>query len=161
MPAVGDEAPEFTLPAAFGDSYDDVGTVQLSGVDAETVVLAFFPAAFTGGCKTELRTFRDSIAQFNDCDTAVLGISADLPPALNVFSLEHDLNFPLLSDAERTAIEAYDVVREDLYGTTGARRSIFVVRDGTVSYRWVRDPDEQVDYADLVRSVQQVVTDAA
>lgn len=41
---VGDKAPDFTLPSTEG------GTVHLADyVGKGTVVLAFFPAAFTGG----------------------------------------------------------------------------------------------------------------
>ena len=40
---VGDQAPNFTLPATDGQTY------SLSGLKGKTVVLAWFPKAFTGG----------------------------------------------------------------------------------------------------------------
>jgi thioredoxin-dependent peroxiredoxin len=41
---VGDKAPDFTLPSTDG------GTVHLASlIGKSTIVLAFFPAAFTGG----------------------------------------------------------------------------------------------------------------
>jgi hypothetical protein len=41
---VGDRAPDFTLPSTDG------GTVHLASlIGKSTIVLAFFPAAFTGG----------------------------------------------------------------------------------------------------------------
>ena len=160
MVNVDEPAPNFTLPASYGDSYDDVGEFTLAESAHETVVLAFFPAAFTGGCTEEMCNFRDSIAQFNDSDAQVYGISVDLPPALNVFSQKHGLTFPLLSDFNQVAIEKYDVVRENLYGVTGvARRSIFVVHDGTVVYRWVKGEDEELSYAALVEEAERAVAE--
>jgi peroxiredoxin Q/BCP len=40
---VGDRAPEFSLPGTDGKTY------SLSGLKGKTVVLAWFPKAFTGG----------------------------------------------------------------------------------------------------------------
>lgn len=163
MIEIGDRAPDFTLPAAYGETYDDVGEFRLSdATDEGIVVLAFFPAAFTGGCTEEMCAFRDSIARFNESDAQVYGISVDLPPALNVFIQEHGLNFPLLSDFNQEVIAKYGVVRDDLYGVSDvARRSVFVIADGEVVYTWVRTGDERPEYAELVRTVEQAVNEHA
>lgn len=159
MPEVGDPAPDFTVPMAGGDAYDDIEPFTLSAAFPDgPVVLAFFPAAFTGGCTEELCTFRDEMASFEALDASVYGISVDLPFALNVFAMEQELSFPLLSDFDGEAIEAYDVVLEGTRGLSGvAERSVFVVdTDGVVRYRWVRE-DGNPDFGWLVEQVREAV----
>lgn len=161
MPEVGDQAPDFTVPMAGGDAYNDIEPFTLSEALSDgPVVLAFFPAAFTGGCTEELCTFRDELASFESLDAQVYGVSVDLPPALNIFSMEQELTFPLLSDFDTKLIEEYDVVLEGLYGLSGvAQRSVFVVdTDGAITYRWVREGDNP-DFGWLVEQVHEAVAD--
>ena len=60
MVTVGDTAPAFTLTAT------DKSKVSLADHAGSRVVLAFYPAAFTGVCTTEMCAFRDSMSQLND-----------------------------------------------------------------------------------------------
>ena len=69
----GDQAPDFNLRSTDGE------TVSLSDQRGSNVVLAFFPAAFTGVCQTEMCTFRDSLSVFNEMNAKVFGISVDPP----------------------------------------------------------------------------------
>ncbi|MCI0794197.1 MAG: redoxin domain-containing protein, partial [Chloroflexi bacterium] len=68
---VGQTAPEFTLHD------QDREKRSLSDYKGQNVVLAFYPGAFTGGCTTEMCTFRDRLEQFNSLNAQVLGISVD------------------------------------------------------------------------------------
>jgi len=159
---VGDAAPDFTVPMAGGDAYDDVSGFTLSGALGEgPVVLAFFPAAFTSGCTEEMCSFRDDFAAFRGLDAAIYGISADLPFAQNVWIDRHDLPFPMLSDQHHEAIEAYGVVRRDMYDlVTAARRAVFVLdADGNVTYRWVREGDNP-EFDAFVDEVREAVAAA-
>ncbi|MFC6905700.1 peroxiredoxin [Halalkalicoccus tibetensis] len=159
----GDPAPDFTVPVAGGEAYNDVGEFTLSEhVGNGPVVLAFFPAAFTSGCTEELCTFRDSLGAFEAVDASVYGISTDLPFAQNEFIRQEGLTFPLLSDYDHEAIEAYDVVLEGFYDVMSvAERAVFVIDDdGTVAYRWVRD-GENPDFEQLVSEVRDAVESAA
>jgi peroxiredoxin len=159
MVEVGDEAPNFTAPLANGD----VEVVELSDLIAEDapVVLAFFPAAFTGVCTDEMCTFRDEMAQFDDVGATVYGISVDTPFTQNEFRAQNDLNFDLISDTNRKIIDAYDVSMDfaDLGVYEVAKRSVFVVdADGKVTYRWVSDdPGVEPDYEE----VENAAADAA
>lgn len=155
----GDPAPDFTVPIARGAAYNDVDEFTLSeNLGAGPVVLAFFPAAFTSGCTEELCTFRDSIGAFDALDATVYGISTDLPFAQNVFIQQEGLEFPLLSDFDHDAIEAYDVVLEDFYDVmTVAERAVFVVdEEGTITYRWIRE-GENPDFDRLVEEIREAV----
>ena len=73
MLEIGATAPNFTLPNTKREA------VSLADLRGKAVVLAFFPAAFTGVCEKELCTFRDSLASFNDVGATVLGIAVDAP----------------------------------------------------------------------------------
>ncbi|SDZ88010.1 Peroxiredoxin [Haloplanus vescus] len=145
----GDEAPDFTAPLA----NSDVETFTLSDhLEEAPIVLAFFPAAFTGTCTTEMCTFRDQLSNFEDVGATVYGISVDLPFTLNEFRRQNDLNFGLISDERRELIDAYDV--ETTFSPLDmrvAQRSVFVVDgNGTVTYVWRGSAKDEPDY-DAVR----------
>jgi peroxiredoxin len=146
MVDIGDEAPDFTVPLANGG----VESFTLSDrLDEAPIVLAFFPAAFTNTCTTEMCTFRDRLANFEEVGGSVYGVSVDLPYTLNEFRDEHDLNFGLLSDERRELIDAYDVVdRWEPRDIRVAKRAVFVVDgDGRITYQWVADnPKQEPDY---------------
>jgi peroxiredoxin len=152
--AEGDRAPTFTAPLAA----DGVGTFALSERLSEApIVLAFFPAAFTGTCTNEMTEFRDRMAAFEDAGGTVYGVSVDSPFALAEFREQHDLNFGLISDFEKTVIDRYGV-RDDfadlgVYGL--AKRAVFVVDgDGVVTYRWVgEDPSLEPEYDAVLAAV--------
>jgi peroxiredoxin Q/BCP len=122
--APGDEAPDFTLNDADGNS------VTLSSLRGQRVVVYFYPAAMTPGCTKQACDFRDSQADLAAADTTVLGISPDKPEKLARFREKEGLNFTLLSDPDRKVLEAYGAYGEKkLYGKTivGVIRSTFVV----------------------------------
>jgi len=132
---VGSRAPDFTL------MNQDREPVSLSGEKGHPVVLAFFPAAFSSVCTTELCTFRDNIAKLNSAHATVLGISVDTFFSLKAFQDQQKLNFPLLSDFNKQVIRDYGAFNEDMIGLKGiAKRAVFVVdKDGVVRYREVLD----------------------
>ena len=151
MVEVGDDAPEFTAPLANGD----IEVVSLSDlVDEDApLVLAFFPAAFTGVCTDEMCTFRDELSGFEDVGATVYGVSIDTPFTHNEFRDQNDLNFDLVSDNDKEIIDAYDVSMdfEDFGVYEVAKRSVFVVdADGEVTYKWVSDdPGVEPDYEEV------------
>ena len=159
MVRTGDTAPDFSVPMAGGETYNDLEPFSLSSaLESGPVVLAFYPAAFTSGCTTEMCAFRDSIGAFERVDAQVYGVSVDLPFAQNIWMQEHDLSFPMLSDWDHTVIYDYDVVLPDMYGSIEvAQRSVFVIdTDGTIVYDWVRD-GENPDFEDLIDEVRDAV----
>ena len=150
--SAGDKAPDFNLRSTDGEM------VSLSDQSGSNVVLAFFPAAFTGVCQTEMCTFRDSLAAFNDMNAKVFGISVDPPFSQAEFSSQNDLTFPLLSDFGGATVDAYGVGLPNLAGIEGynvAQRSVFVVDgDGNVRWSWVSDsPLNEPSYDDVKAAV--------
>jgi thioredoxin-dependent peroxiredoxin len=131
--AVGDPAPDFTLPAADGS------TVRLSDLRRRHVVVYFYPKAETPGCTTEACDFRDNLASLQGAGYAVLGISPDTPAELAGFAAHHSLPYPLLSDPDHQVLDEWGAWGEKtLYGkqVVGVIRSTLVV-----------DPDGKVELA--------------
>lgn len=158
MVDVGDDAPGFTAPLVT----EAIAEATLSTHLADgPVVLAFFPGAFSGTCTRELNTFTDRLEAFAARDATVLGVSTDLPWALQRFREREGLSFGLVSDPDGRICRAYGVLTTydpwDLPGI--ARRSVFVVdADGTVTYRWLADdPGQEPEYD----AVQEAVRAAA
>ena len=152
---VGQPAPHFKL-------YDqDRQARDLNDFKGQNVVLAFFPGAFTGVCTTEMCTFRDRLEQFNSLNAQVLGVSVDPPFSQKVFADQNNLNFPLLSDFNREAANAYDVPLPNLAGLEGyvaCKRAVFVIDgNGVVQYTWVGDsPANEPDYDEVRQAVSNL-----
>lgn len=128
--AAGDTAPDFTLPTADG------GSVTLSDLRGQHVVVYFYPAAGTPGCTKQACDFRDSLASLQAHGYRVVGVSPDAVPALARFAEAEDLTFPLASDPDKAVLGAWGAWGEkSLYGktVTGVIRSTVVVDpEGTV-----------------------------
>ena len=69
MVNIGDTAPSFTLK---NTAKEDVNLADYTG---KTVILVFYPGAFTGVCDKEMCAFQDNMAKLNEANTAVLGLS--------------------------------------------------------------------------------------
>jgi peroxiredoxin Q/BCP len=131
--AVGDPAPDFTLPAADGS------TVRLSDLRGRHVVVYFYPKANTPGCTTEACDFRDNLASLQAAGYTVLGVSPDTPAELAGFAADQSLPYPLLSDPDHAVLQEWGAWGEKtLYGkqVVGVIRSTVVV-----------DPDGKVELA--------------
>ena len=83
MVKIGDSAPTFTLK---NTSKDDISLSDYSG---QTVILAFYPGAFTGVCDKEMCAFQDNMGKLSDANAVVLGISVDSPWANAEFSRKY------------------------------------------------------------------------
>jgi peroxiredoxin Q/BCP len=129
--AVGERAPQFTVPDAQGK------LVSLEDYADKKVVVYFYPAAATPGCTTEACDFRDNLNSLRQAGYEVLGISPDTGDALQSFAEAESLNFPLLSDpdfAVATAYGAYGEKEANGRKFNGVLRSTVVVgADGKVS----------------------------
>jgi peroxiredoxin Q/BCP len=126
----GDPAPEFTLPDADGKP------VSLTNFRGQRVIVYFYPAAMTPGCTTQACDFRDSLTALNGAGVAVIGISPDPVEKLAQFRAQQSLTFPLLSDPDKSVLNAYGAYGEkNNYGKVvlGVIRSTFVIdADGKI-----------------------------
>ncbi len=153
MVSPGDTAPAFTLTAT------DKSKISLADHAGERVVLAFYPAAFTGVCTTEMCSFQDSMAALNKTGATVFGVSVDSPFANGAFAKENGIEFTLLSDVHRTMITDYGMTFENFVidGYTVANRGVVIVEaDGTVGYVWVCESlGQEPDYEAILAHCTQ------
>lgn len=129
-----DKAPDFTLPR------DGGGTVSLSGLRPQAVVLYFYPRDDTSGCTRQAIGFTDLAAEFEAAGAAVVGVSKDSVASHDKFARKHRLGVILASDAEADICERYGVWREkQMYGRKfmGIERTTFLIDGGgTVRRVW-------------------------
>lgn len=124
---VGDQAPDFSLPSATGE------TVRLSDFRGRSaVVLFFFPKANTPACTAEACAFRDSYEAFVDAGAEVIGVSADATETHREFAGRHHLPFRLVSDASGSLRRLYGVPKT--FGLLPGRVTYVIDREGIVRH---------------------------
>jgi peroxiredoxin Q/BCP len=130
----GDKAPAFSLPDQDGKK------VALKDLKGKPSVIYFYPADDTPGCTKEACQFNENLTTFNRAGVKVIGISPDGAIKHNRFREKYGLKFPLLSDPEHKAMEAYGAWGEKtMYGkkTVGVIRSTFLLDDkGVITRAW-------------------------
>jgi len=126
-----------------------------------SLVLAFYPGAFTSVCTKEMCALRDSLVKFNVLNAQVVGVSVSDPFSNKAFAERNGLTFPLLSDYERRVVRAWGIALDDfagMKGYTAAKRSVFIIdKTGTIRYRWVSDnPAKEPDYAEIEKRLKEI-----
>ncbi|GAA4923261.1 thioredoxin-dependent thiol peroxidase [Nesterenkonia rhizosphaerae] len=129
----GDTAPDFTLTTASGES------LSLSSLRGKKVIIYFYPKASTPGCTTQACDFRDSLASLQGAGYQVLGVSPDPVAALENFTSNEELTFPLLSDEDHSVAEAY--------GAWGEKKNYGRVFEGLIRSTVVIDENGVVELA--------------
>jgi peroxiredoxin len=148
--AIGSRAPDFNLLDSDGNEFG------LSSLSGKKVVVAFFPAAFSGVCAEELCTFRDALADYSALSAEIVGISVDGRFANGAFKDANSISFPILSDYTQSTINDYDVAWPNFAGMDGytaARRSVFVIGSGgNVAWKWLSDVPSDLPPFDEVKA---------
>jgi peroxiredoxin len=150
VPAVGQEAPDFTLTSTSSDK------VTLSSLRGAPVLLAFFPLAFTSTCTAEFCEMRDDHDQFLRRGVTVLPISVDSTATLKEYRHKHGFQVHMLSDFRRDVARLYGVLLEDKYY---ANRAYFLIdAQGTIRWEHVEHnaSDRRMD-AELFDAIDEVV----
>jgi peroxiredoxin len=133
-PKVGEAAPDFKLPYATLEKIflKPEEHLSLSGFRGKNVVLAFYPADWSGGCTKEVCTLRDTFSELARLNAVVLGISGDYVFSHHEWAKFHKLQFPLLSDHDHRVARLYGSFNE----TVGYnKRTVFLVdKEGVVRY---------------------------
>jgi peroxiredoxin Q/BCP len=146
--AVGDTAPDFTLPSSSG------GTVTLFEVTkskGRTAVVFFYPKDDTPGCTLEACGFRDEYGAFIDAGAEVIGISSDSVASHDHFVEKHKLPMKLLSDQGGKVRQLYGV--RSTLGVFPGRATFVVDRGGIVRHVFV----SQLRFATHVQQALAVV----
>jgi thioredoxin-dependent peroxiredoxin len=128
--AVGDRAPDFTLPSSTG------APVTLSKLYAEkSVVVFFYPKDDTPGCTVEACSFRDSYESFVEAGADVVGISSDSEDSHGRFASKHKLPMTLLSDVDGKVRAAFGV--KATLGLFPGRATFVIDRKGVIRHVFV------------------------
>ena len=155
MSNLNEIAPDFNLKNT------EKNDIALSSFKGKTVVLAFYPGAFTGVCDTEMCSLRDNMNSFNDLNATVLGISVDSPWANAEFAKKYEINFNLLSDYNRDVSKTYDMIFNGLGGLEGyecSNRGVIIIDgQGLIQYRWVAEnPGVEPNYSEIIEKVKSL-----
>jgi len=145
---VGDKAPDFTLPGSDGQTYS-LG--QFRGKKA--IVLAWYPKAFTGGCTAECKSFRQDSSDLKKLNVAYFTISVDKPDENKRFGESLSVDYPILSDPEKTTAKAYGVLNPQR--GMAQRWTFYIDKDGVI-----REIDKKVNPAsaapDVAKKLQEL-----
>jgi peroxiredoxin Q/BCP len=136
VPEKGTIAPEFELPR------DGGGTVRLSELRGNPVVLYFYPKDDTSGCTSQAVAFSAQKEEFEALGAIILGVSPDPVKSHDKFKAKHALTIDLLSDTEKEVVGQYGIwVEKSMYGRKymGVERSTFLIdADGVIQEAWVK-----------------------
>lgn len=147
---VGEQAPDFTLQAASGES------VRLQDrLGEKVVVLYFYPKDNTSGCTAEACAFRDSHEVFADAGAEVIGVSSDSADKHAAFSDQYKLPFTLLADQGGRVRKLYGV--PTVLGFIPGRVTYVIDRQGMVRqvFNSMTDTGKHVSEAlEMVRELQ-------
>ncbi len=129
MLEAGSRAPDFTLPDQNGEMH------SLKDYRGQKVILYFYPKDNTSGCTRQACGFAERYPQIREKGAVVLGVSRDSVKSHKSFGEKYGLPFTILSDPERTVIEAYDVWKEKKnYGkvSMGIVRTTYLIDENGV-----------------------------
>jgi thioredoxin-dependent peroxiredoxin len=130
----GTTAPDFTLPT------DGGGSVTLSALKGQKIVVYFYPKDDTSGCTKQAQDLSAYAAEFAAAGTAVIGISKDSVKSHDKFKAKYDLAVTLAADTDTTVAAAYGVwVEKSMYGRSymGMERATFLIdADGAIAQVW-------------------------
>ncbi len=132
MLEIGTTAPDFTLPDQNGELH------RLSDYRGQKVILYFYPKDMTSGCTKQACGFGELYPQFREKGAVVLGVSKDTVASHKKFEEKYGLPFLLLSDPDKTVLQAYDVWKEKMnYGkvTLGVVRTTYLIDETGVITR--------------------------
>jgi mycoredoxin-dependent peroxiredoxin len=147
-PEVGTEAPDFTIR---DQNNQDVTLSSFRG--ERSVLLVFYPFAYSSLCTGELCAVRDDLGDFQNDDVQILAISVDHPFALKSWAENQGFHFPLLSDfwPHGAIARAYGVFND----TRGmAVRGTFLVdKAGIVRFAEINGPGQPRDQSGWRKAV--------
>src|SRR6185437_6571304 len=125
-PAVGTQAPDFTLNSQEGKP------VSLRDFKGKWVVLYFYPKDFTSGCTVEAHNFQRDLAQYEAKNAVIVGVSMQDENSHQQFCTKEGLHFKLLADTKTEVSALYDSVMNFGVAKLSARHTFLIDPSGVV-----------------------------
>ncbi len=154
---VGEAAPDFRLPYATQEKIflKPEEQLALSQQRGKAVILAFYPADWSGGCTKEVCTLRDTFAELAKLNATVLGISGDYVFSHQEWAKFHKLQFPLLSDHDHKIARIYGVYDEP---SGFNKRAVFLIdKTGVIRYTNLAfKAGDKADYSTLRAELEKL-----
>ena len=146
---VGTQAPDFTLKDA---NREDVTQSSFRG--EKNVLLVFYPFAFSGICTGELCQVRDELAEYQNDEVQVIGVSVDTPFSLKAWAEKEGYTFPLLSDfwPHGATAQAYDVFNDK--AGMALRGTFLIDKQGVIRFAEANQPGEARDQDQWKRALK-------
>ena len=146
---VGDVAPEFTLP---DQNKQQVSLSQFKG--EKSVLLVFYPLAFSGICSGELCALRDDLPRFSDQNVQLVTVSVDSVFSHKVWAQQEGFDFPLLADfwPHGEVAQAYGVFDENK--GVALRGTFLIDTEGVIRYKVVNGVPDARNQDEYVKAVE-------
>ena len=125
-PAVGSPAPDFTLNS------QEAKPVSLHDFKGKWVVLYFYPKDFTSGCTVEAHNFQRDLAQYEQKNAVIVGVSVQDEDSHQKFCTKEGLNFKLLADTKQEVSALYDSVMNLGVAKLSSRHTFLIDPNGLV-----------------------------
>jgi peroxiredoxin Q/BCP len=136
-PAVGTAAPDFTLNS------QENKPVSLHDFKGKWVVLYFYPKDFTSGCTVEAHNFQRDLAQYEQKNAVIVGVSVQDEDSHQKFCTKEGLSFKLLADTKQEVSSQYDSVMTHNDAKLSARHTFLIDPQGKVQRVWLEvKPDK-------------------
>jgi peroxiredoxin Q/BCP len=130
-PAVGTPAPDFTLNSQEGKP------VSLHDFKSKWVVLYFYPKDFTSGCTVEAHNFQRDLAQYEQKNAVIVGVSMQDEDSHQKFCTKEGLSFKLLADTKSEVSTQYDSVMNMGVVKLSSRHTFLIDPQGKVEKVWL------------------------
>jgi peroxiredoxin len=155
MVEVGQKAPEFKLPDT------DKQEVSLETFRGKNLIIFFFPMAWTGVCTKEMCAVQEDFKSYSNLNASVLGISVDSHFALKRFKEDYKIEYPLLSDFNKSTIKNYGIVQpvfSAVYNDVSKRATFIIDKDGVIRYIQVTPTPGDFPNMDEIKSALKSIS---
>jgi thioredoxin-dependent peroxiredoxin len=130
-PTVGTSAPDFTLNS------QENKPVSLHDFKGKWVVLYFYPKDFTSGCTVEAHNFQRDLAQYEQKNAVIVGVSVQDEDSHQKFCTKEGLSFKLLADTKQEVSTQYDSVMNLGVAKLSSRHTFLIDPQGKVERVWL------------------------
>jgi len=148
-PASGAPAPDFTLNSQDGKP------LSLRDLRGKWVVLYFYPKDFTSGCTKEAHNFQRDLAQYEQKNAIILGVSVQDEATHKKFCAKEGLAFKLLADTKHEASSSYDSLVNLGVAKLSARHTFLIDPQGMVRKTYL-NVDAETHSAEILADLAQL-----